>query len=148
MLLRASSQLQGEEANLDSIVAPEQDSGVNGGAALLAFADAVLDGDAEAITDCRETVSAELGDAAMVDSAAIIANFQRMVRIADSTGIPLDEPVLMMTQDIRDDLGLNEFSAANNSPALSFGKRLAGKVLGPFAPRLMARLARQRLGAE
>jgi len=80
----------------------------------------------------------------MVDAAAVIANFQRMVRIADSTGIPLDEPVLMMTQGIREDLGLNEFSASANSPELPFLKRIAGRVLAPIAPKVMQRMARGR----
>ena len=64
---------------------------------LTEFAEAVVVGDAERIAAARGSVATELGDAAMVDAAAVIANFQRMVRIADSSGIPLDEPVLMMT---------------------------------------------------
>jgi len=122
----------------------EADSGVEAGAALLAFAEAVVKGDAETTTAARDAVSAQLGEPAMIDSAAVIANFQRMVRIADSTGIPLDEPVLMMTQSIRQDLGIDNYSAAKNSPALNPIKRIVGRVLGPFAPRILQRLAKQR----
>ena len=45
----------------------------------------------------------------MVDAAGVIANFQRMVRIADGTGIPLDKRVVALTADLRDELGLNDY---------------------------------------
>lgn len=135
--------MQDQPANLASIVA-NADSGVTAGAELIAFAEAVVAGDRDTIATARDTVAAELGVPAMVDAAAVIANFQRMVRIADSTGIPLDEPVLMMTQGIRDELGLNQFSAAANSPRLPLLKRLAGKLLAPIAPRILRRMARKR----
>ena len=119
-------------------------SSVPCGDELLAFAEAALSGDAASTTTARDAVTAAMGDAAMVDAAAIIANFQRMVRIADSSGIALDEPVLMMTQGIREDLGINEFGAATNSPPLPLGKRLVGRVLTPFMPFLLKRLAASR----
>ncbi len=144
MLLRASSEIQDQGVNLQGLVSAT-DTGVIAGAALTAFADAVVQGDAEAIGRARDTVTAELGEAAMVDAAAVIANFQRMVRIADGTGIPLDEPVLMMTQNIRQDLGIDEYSASAHSPQLPVFKRLLGKLLAPVAPRLLKRLAGKRV---
>lgn len=122
----------------------ETDTGVIAGAALTAFAEAVVLGDSETIRSARESVTDELGSAAMVDAAAVIANFQRMVRIADSTGIPLDEPVLMMTQSLRQDLGINQYSASAHSPELPVFKRLLGKLLAPVAPRLLKRMAGKR----
>lgn len=123
------------------------DSGVRAGVELVEFAEAVVAGGEPRVTQARSAVTEQLGVAAMVDAAAVIANFQRMVRIADSTGIPLDEPVLMMTQGIRDELGLNEFPAAANSPALPLIKGVFGRLLAPFAPRLLARLTRRRSSA-
>jgi hypothetical protein len=96
---------------------------------------------ADDIVIARDKVVEAIGNEAMIDAAAVIANFQRMVRIADGTGIPLDEPVLMFTQDIRAELGINEFNAAQNSPDLPVAKRIIGKLLGPFAPKLLTRLA-------
>ena len=120
------------------------DSGVAAGAQLTEFAEAVVLGDQERIRSAAAAVEQALGTAAMVDAAAVIANFQRMVRIADSTGIPLDEPVLMMTQGIREELGINGYSAAANSPKLPLHKRIAGKLLAPVAPKLLKRMARSR----
>ena len=97
-MLRASSESQ---ADLSSIVDDEPTgAGVDAGAELLAYTDAVLSASPSDILKYRSRLAERLGDAAMVDAAAVIANFQRMVRIADGTGIPLDGPVLMMTQNI------------------------------------------------
>lgn len=60
----------------------------------------------------------------MVDAAGVIANFQRMVRIADGTGIPLDEPVAMLTTDIREELGLNHYGSADRTPLPNTFKRV------------------------
>jgi len=144
-MLRVSSELQGQRANLQSLVADQpNDSAVVGGDVLLRFAEAVVAADEPSIEVQRAAVRQQLGDAAMVDAAAVIANFQRMVRIADGTGIPLDDQVLMVTQGIRGELGLNEFRAAANSPQLSFGKRWLGRLIAPLAPRLLKKMARKR----
>ena len=50
--------------------------------------------------------------AALVDAAAVVGNFERMVRIADGTGIPLDKPVAMVSADMREELGLDAKSVA------------------------------------
>ena len=122
----------------------KSDSGVMAGDILLAYTNAVLQHDDAAIGPTREALQEALGQAAANDTAAVIANFQRMVRIADSTGIPLDEPVLMMTQDIRENLGINQYNAAANSPKLGLPKRIMGRLLRPLAPKLMKRIAARR----
>ena len=38
----------------------------------------------------RQTLAAKAGEGPLVDAAGVAANFQRMVRFADSTGIPMD----------------------------------------------------------
>ena len=60
----------------------------------------------------------------MVDAAAVIGDFQFAVRIADATGIPLDPPVQVMSADLRGDLGINDFTAAANTPDISKFKHL------------------------
>ena len=144
-MLRASSQVEGNLANLASVVkGANTESDVASGEALLHFAEVALGDDQAAIKQARDTVIEELGEAAMIDAAGIIANFQRMVRIADGTGIPLDEPVAMMTQDLRSDLGINEYGSAGNTPSLALPKKLLGRILRPILPALMKRMARPR----
>ena len=53
-----------------------------------------------------------------IDSVtAVAANFQRMVRIADSMGIPIDEKNVEVGAGIRQDLGLSRFASAENTPS-------------------------------
>ena len=47
---------------------------------------------------------------AMVDAAGVASNFERMVRIADATGIQLDERMAALSQEVRDTLQLERFA--------------------------------------
>ena len=115
-MLRASAQTSGEAVDLQGIVADEAGAmGVPGDLALLAFAEASLGDDAQAIAAARQRVAQELGEPAMVDAAGIIANFQRMVRIADGTGIQLDARMDGLTADLRDELGINDYGQFSKS---------------------------------
>jgi hypothetical protein len=108
-------------------------SGIAHAAVLLAFAEAAVGGDEATLAAARQRVLDALGPEALVDTAAVVGNFERMTRIADSTGIPLDAPVAAMTQDIRSDLGLDEFGSARNTPPLGAVGRFLGRALRPVA---------------
>lgn len=142
-MLRASTQISGEEVDLKGIVDGNTvDTGVPAGAELIEFAEVSLGNDSRSIELAREAVKKKLGEAAMVDAAGVIANFQRMVRIADGTGIPLDTPMAMITYDMRENLGLNEYGSADNTPPLSFIKRLFSRLLQPLLPFFIRRMTR------
>ena len=111
-MLRGSSSTTGDEVNLDAIVqGQDADSGIPGGRELVRFTDAVLE-NAEDLEAARAAVVERLGEAEMVDAAGVIGNFQRMVRIADSTGIPVDGMMAEANADVREQLGLNELPSA------------------------------------
>jgi hypothetical protein len=57
-------------------------------AALVEFAEAVVVRDAARTAAAREVLRSTLGEAALVDAAAIVAAFHGFVRIADAIGIP------------------------------------------------------------
>ena len=110
MMLRASAQTSGEDVHLAVVVdGGSVTTSVPGDQALLAFAEVALHDDAEAIAKARQQVRSDLGEAAMIEAAGVIANFQRMVRIADGTGIPLDAPMDALTADLRVELGINRY---------------------------------------
>ena len=90
-----------------ALIDPEVESGVPHGRALLAFAAAAVGGDDARLAYAREALRAELGDAGVADTAAVTSNFERMVRIADSTGIELGGWMESFTEDVRADLGLD-----------------------------------------
>jgi len=128
MMLRASVEAGGGSADLRALtgVVDSAESRVPNGDALIAFAEAVVGGSDAEIVCARSELVEQLGPEAFVDACGVIGNFERMVRIADSTGIPLDAPVAAMTADIRDELGIDDFGSARNTPELG----LAGRVLG------------------
>jgi hypothetical protein len=140
MLLRASGELQGQRFDLRGVTeGASAPCGVPGAEALLAFCDAAHAGDEAALAAARARVERELGSAAVVDAAAVIGNFQRMVRIADGAGIPLDEPLAFVTSSLRADLGIDRFASAANTRRAGALARALSRLLVPFTSRLMAR---------
>lgn len=117
MLLRASGAQTEDAFNLQVITqgTTATPSGVPHGETLLAFAEAVVGEDEAVLAHARQRVLDELGPATLVDAAAIAANFERMVRIADSTGIPLDTVVYEKTKEEREALQLEQFGSAANT---------------------------------
>ncbi|MGI9336644.1 MAG: hypothetical protein ACR2RL_26125 [Gammaproteobacteria bacterium] len=81
-------------------------SGVPHEAVLLAFAEAVVAHDDRELSRARSKLREELGDAAFVDTAGIVASFNSVVRIADATGIVMEPAKLERTVDLRRELGL------------------------------------------
>ena len=63
------------------------------------------------LTQTRHAVIEELSPEVMVDAAGVASNFERMVRIADATGIQLDERMEVLSQEVRDALRLERFTA-------------------------------------
>jgi len=86
-------------------------SGVEHGSILIAFAEAMVGDDEAALIHARQAVIEVLGPAAMVDAAGVASNFERMVRIADATGIQLDARMEALSREVRDTLGLERFMA-------------------------------------
>ena len=74
---------------------------------LLDFAAAVADGGGTSLSAARAALRAEMGDAGVADAAAVASNFERMVRIADATGIVLGDRMETFTEGVRADLGLD-----------------------------------------
>jgi hypothetical protein len=72
--------------------------------------------DEDALASERAALRAVLSDEQFVDVAATIAAFNVVDRIADSTGIPLDEMMKVMSADVRRQLNLQRFASAANTP--------------------------------
>jgi hypothetical protein len=143
MMLRESSKASGEAVNLNTVTAGDDvDSGVQAQGELLALVDATLNqAPAPQLADARDAIVQQLDAAALIDAAAVIGNFQRMTRIADGTGLPLDEPVTALTVELREELGINEFSSAEYTPKVGWLKQRLIKVLFPVILKQMRKRA-------
>ena len=85
------------------------DGGVPQGRLLMAYGAAALGHDAAALADARAAVRQALGEAAMVDAAGVIGIFNAVVRIADATGIPLEDTKAEISANLRQELGIDAF---------------------------------------
>ena len=114
-----SSELSGRAADLALVEGHRRgDGGVAHGARLLAFTEAAMGTDAAALTRERTALRADVSDAAFVDVCAVIGVFNIVDRVADATGIPLDEPLLLMSGEVRSELDLARFPSAANTPGI------------------------------
>ena len=111
VLLRASGEETGEAYDLSAIHGDGSDGGgVAAGVELLAFADALLGSDDAALTRARENLRQAVGDEGLVDAAGVAATFNAIDRIADATGIPLEEAKAKISADFRAELGIDAYA--------------------------------------
>ncbi|MAG96293.1 MAG: hypothetical protein CMM08_06365 [Rhodospirillaceae bacterium] len=107
-MLRASGEKAGG-IELEAVLG-DGDGGVAHGRLLTRFAEAVLGADNHALWAVRRELQSTLGDAALVDSAAVVATFSSLDRMANATGIPLEASTAEATADFRAQLGLDAFA--------------------------------------
>ncbi len=135
MLLRESGTLDGESYDLSAITEDgSAGGGVPLGETLLRFTEAVMGEDEGALDRARQEMLEKLGPEQLVDASGVAATFNMMDRIADSTGIPLDGPLDLMTIDMREEIGLDRLPSAANTPNPGALKRLLSRALKPVTP--------------
>lgn len=116
-MLRVSTLTTNTDFELNAVNGDQASAdGVPYGGDLVRFADAVAHRDADAVARARQALLAAAGSEVLVDAAGVAANFQRMVRIADAIGIPVDDIDSDMSRQIRADLQLERFATAHNTP--------------------------------
>ena len=116
-MLRVSALTTGTEVDLQGIDGDAEAAaeGIRFGAELMRFAESLASRDEAALTSARDRLHGIAGPEVLVDAAGVGANFQRMVRIADSMGIPVDDMENELGKTIRDELNLTRFASAANS---------------------------------
>ena len=117
MLLRVSGEGKATGSDIAAVTdeTAAESSGVAHAASLIRFADAAVGEDDVELESAREEVRDAMGTAALVDAAAVVGNFERMVRVADASGIPLDPEIDEYTRDIRSELELDRFGSSVNT---------------------------------
>jgi hypothetical protein len=79
----------------------------------------MFDEDADMLAAVRDEVTATMGGDALVDAVAVSANFHMMTSIADGTGTPIDDGTVGVSEDIRAQIGVNNFVSRRHAPAAS-----------------------------
>lgn len=90
------------------------DVGVEHTAVLGRFAESALAVEDASLDAARVRLVDAVGEAGMIDAAAVIAGFNGITRIADATGIPLEAPKAEQTAGLRADLGIDRFLEAKS----------------------------------
>ena len=129
-MLSLSADITESDIDLQLINGDEtvSDGDIKYGTALMRFAEAVAGRNEEALTVARNTLLREAGEEVLVDAAAVAGNFQRMVRIADGTGIPIDQRMNALTAGMREDLGIDQFGSAANTAKVGGAAKAVGRI--------------------
>jgi hypothetical protein len=130
-MLREGIEAIGESIDLDGLTDPSctKIEGIPNSEALLKLANAFMGTDTDALAEARAYLAKDMSQEAVVDAVGVASNFQRMVRIADSTGIPSDDVMLIMAEDLCETLGINDYVSAANSKKLFWLKKLILKIV-------------------
>jgi hypothetical protein len=116
VLLRASGEHSGDDYDLSALLGQTGDeSGIPNAGILLEFAEAAIGADAARLGAARAAVIEAMGGEALADAAGVAALFNAIDRVADSTGIPLEEDKAEMTEGMRAQLGIDDFGAVPES---------------------------------
>lgn len=111
-MLSWSGTEQGMEVDLVSVQAATGGVAVNFASELVSFATAATNYDANdddsALATSREALISTLGLAATIDAAAVIANFEMMTRLADSTGARMTTDTIANRADISAAMGVDK----------------------------------------
>lgn len=136
-MLSLSADIARQDIDLQ-VVNGEGDGGILYGLELQMFAESVARVDDTTLPACRDALLQVAGSDVLVDAAAVAGNFQRMVRIADSTGIPEDGIMSALSGSIPEQLDLHRFASAENTPTRSALQKLLG-IPVRFLLRMVAR---------
>ncbi len=92
------------------------DGGVAQGERLVAFTEAAMGDDGAALERERAALRGLLTPEAFVDACAVVGAFNVVDRVADATGIPLDEGLALLSHEVREELDLARFASSANTP--------------------------------
>ncbi len=115
MLLRASGERDEQTYDLSAVTDGHGDSGVPHSDTIRALTEAAVANRWDELATARDAASAVMGEQAMVDVLTVAAGFNGITRVADATGIPLDDRAQAATEEMRAVVGIDRFDYAEKS---------------------------------
>jgi hypothetical protein len=111
MLLRESSKKADQSLSFNAVTdVAAGDVGVENEASLAAIAEAVCKGDRLQLSKVRQKAQLILGAQGLVDAIGIAAAFNGITKIANGTGLPLDQSNTDTTRQLRAETGIDGYS--------------------------------------
>ena len=115
MLLRASGEQTQTHYDLLSVTDGNRDPGVTHGAHLRALTEVTIQGDWLNLGPTRARAEAAMGVQQVVDALVVAAAFNGITRVADATGVPLDDNTAATTEELRTATGIDRFAYAEKT---------------------------------
>jgi hypothetical protein len=115
MLLRASGQFENGNYDVNSVTSDDIDPGVPHGEWLRALTEAAIRGDWLQLGNIRPQAEAAMGEQQTLDALTVAAAFNGITRVADATGIPLDQNTADTTVEMREETGIQRFEYTEKS---------------------------------
>ena len=115
MLLRASSQAERKSVDINGVFDDSVRANVEHEEILRKIVDGVINRDDVAMASIREEAVRTIGAQSLVDAIAVVSAFNAITRVADATGIPLDESTETATEEMRVLHGINAYQTAEKS---------------------------------
>ena len=116
MRLRASGEHTGDDYDIAAVTGEVAAAGVPHDEVLSRFAEAIYRRDPGETARTRAAIAEALGAAALVDAAAVVAGFHGFTRVADATGIPLEDDKAALTETMRAEFGFDALDTAGVGP--------------------------------
>jgi alkylhydroperoxidase family enzyme len=114
-VLRESGEATKIDIKLAGVFNSDEQSGVEYGSELIAFASAVVGSDLGALNSVRQALRAAMGPDAVVSASIIAGVFSLVDRAANGIGIFVEPMVLEPSADFREQFGINQFPSAANT---------------------------------
>ena len=115
MLLRASSEQEHGHYNLGSVTSDSVDPGVPHGQWLRQLTETAIKGDWLQLAEVRPQAEEVMGRQQTIDALTVAAAFNGITRVADATGIPLDQNTADTTVEMRESTGIQRFAYEEKS---------------------------------
>jgi len=110
MLLRESGRKSDLDFDLNVVMGAQGAVGVENEKELLLVAEAVFLEDRAELSRVRELAEPVLGAQGLVDAIGVAAAFNGITRIANATGLPLDNSTTENTVELRKATGIDDYS--------------------------------------
>ena len=109
MALRASGEQEDRDYDLNAVMQDQGDAGVAQGATIRRLVEATIGGAWRDLDGLRTQAAEAMGEQRMVDVLTVAAAFNGITRVADATGIPLDDATAAATETVRRESGIDQF---------------------------------------
>ena len=119
MLLRASGKRDQQHYDLHSVTSGVGDSGVPHCDLLRTLTERAIGGEWSQLSDAREQAIQVMGAQQTADALTVVAAFNGITRVADATGIPLDDNTEAVTVEMRASTGIDNYAYVAKSARFS-----------------------------